>query len=133
MPNRERILLRELKGAILAAIKANLSWADVIVVSDYAKGLCNDRIIRMVVEMAAETGKASIIDPKRRDFAIYHDATLIKPNRRELTDATGVPCETDEEAEPPPLPRSPVRTQPFCSPARNAACRISSVTKGRCI
>ena len=85
--------------ALIDAIKDNLGSADVVVVSDYAKGLCSDRIIRTVIGKATEAGKASIIDPKRRDFAIYRDATLIKPNRRELTDATGLPCETDEEAE----------------------------------
>jgi D-beta-D-heptose 7-phosphate kinase/D-beta-D-heptose 1-phosphate adenosyltransferase len=53
----------------------------------------------MVIETAAEAGKATIIDPKRRDFSIYRDATLIKPNRRELADATGLPCETDQQAE----------------------------------
>jgi D-beta-D-heptose 7-phosphate kinase/D-beta-D-heptose 1-phosphate adenosyltransferase len=57
-----------------------LRWTNVAVVSNYAKGLCNERIIRLVIEMAAEAGKASIIDPKRRDFSIYRDATLIKPN-----------------------------------------------------
>jgi D-beta-D-heptose 7-phosphate kinase / D-beta-D-heptose 1-phosphate adenosyltransferase len=89
----------EVEESVFSAIKANLSTADVVVVSDYAKGLCNDRIIRMVIETAAEAGKASIIDPKRRDFSIYRDATLIKPNRRELADATGLPCETDQQAE----------------------------------
>ena len=52
-----------------------------VVVSDYAKGLCSDRIIRTVIGKATEAGKASIIDPKRRDFAIYRDATLIKRKR----------------------------------------------------
>src|SRR5262249_31669354 len=89
----------EIEETLIAAIKANLASVDVVVVSDYAKGLCSDRIIRSVIARAAEGGKASIIDPKRRDFAIYRGATLIKPNRRELTDATGLPCETDEQAE----------------------------------
>jgi D-beta-D-heptose 7-phosphate kinase / D-beta-D-heptose 1-phosphate adenosyltransferase len=89
----------EVEETVFSAIKTNLPMADVVVVSDYAKGLCNDRIIRMVIEIAAAAGKASIIDPKRRNFAIYRDATLIKPNRRELTDATGLPCETDQQAE----------------------------------
>jgi D-beta-D-heptose 7-phosphate kinase/D-beta-D-heptose 1-phosphate adenosyltransferase len=89
----------EVERAVASAIENNLSSADVVVVSDYAKGLCNDRVIRLVIEMAAEAGKASIIDPKQRDFAIYRNATLIKPNRRELTDATGLLCETDQQAE----------------------------------
>ncbi len=76
-----------------------MPWADAVVLSDYAKGLCNDRIIRMVIDAAAAADKASIIDPKRRDFSIYRNATLIKPNRRELSDATHLPCETDQQAE----------------------------------
>jgi D-beta-D-heptose 7-phosphate kinase/D-beta-D-heptose 1-phosphate adenosyltransferase len=89
----------EVEEAAVLAIENGLLSADVVVLSDYAKGLCNDRIIRAVIEKAAEAGKASIIDPKRRDFSIYRDATLIKPNRRELTDATHMPCEADEQAQ----------------------------------
>jgi len=89
----------EVEQAVVSAIENKLSSADVVVVSDYAKGLCNDRVIRLGIEMAAQAGKASIIDPKQRDFAIYRNATLIKPNRRELTDATGLPCKTDQQAE----------------------------------
>ena len=89
----------EIEEAIAAAIKEGLQWADVAVVSDYAKGVCNDCVIRSVIEVAAAAGKASIIDPKRRDLSIYRNATLIKPNRRELHDSTGMPCETDEQAE----------------------------------
>jgi D-beta-D-heptose 7-phosphate kinase/D-beta-D-heptose 1-phosphate adenosyltransferase len=89
----------DVEQAVASAIENNLSSADVVVVSDYAKGLCNDRVIRLVIEVAAKAGKASIIDPKRGDFSIYRNATMIKPNRRELTDATGLPCETDQQAE----------------------------------
>ena len=89
----------EVEQAVASAIENKLSSADVVVVSDYAKGLCNDRVIRLGIEMAAQAGKASIIDPKQRNFAIYRNATLIKPNRRELTDATGLPCKTDQQAE----------------------------------
>ena len=88
----------DVEEIVAAAIKDSLHWADVVVLSDYAKGLCNDRVIRTVIDAAASS-KASIIDPKRRDFSIYRDATLIKPNRRELTDATHLPCETDHQAE----------------------------------
>src|SRR5271166_477385 len=87
------------EGAIASAIQDCLPRADVAVLSDYAKGLCSDRIIRTVIGSAAGSRKASIIDPKRRDFSIYGSATLLKPNRRELTEATGLPCETDQQAE----------------------------------
>ena len=89
----------EVEEAACSAFKESLSWADAAILSDYAKGLCNDHIIRTVIDTAVAAGKASIIDPKQRDFTIYRNATLIKPNRRELTDATGLPCETDQQAE----------------------------------
>ena len=43
-------------------------------------------------------GKKVLVDPKRTDFGVYRGAFLITPNRKELTDATGLPCESDEEA-----------------------------------
>ena len=89
--NRGVNVASEVKEAVLAAINANLSSTDVVVVSDYA----NDRIIRMVIEFATGAGKASIIGPKRRDFAIYRDATLIKPNRCGLTNAIGAVLENE--------------------------------------
>jgi|SRR5271166_4648082 len=93
------VVATDVEEAVASAIKHNLSSADVVVLSDYAKGLCNDRIIRTVIDTAAGAGNASIIDPKRHDFSIYRDATLIKPNRRELADATHLPCETDQQTE----------------------------------
>ena len=39
----------EVEEAVATAIKTNLPSADVVVVSDYAKGLCNDRIVRMII------------------------------------------------------------------------------------
>ncbi|MBV9199565.1 MAG: D-glycero-beta-D-manno-heptose-7-phosphate kinase [Alphaproteobacteria bacterium] len=89
----------EVEDAVASAIRHSVRSADVVVLSDYAKGLCSDRIIRTVIDTAADAGKAAIIDPKRRDFSIYRDATLIKPNRRELAEATRLPCESDQQAE----------------------------------
>jgi D-beta-D-heptose 7-phosphate kinase/D-beta-D-heptose 1-phosphate adenosyltransferase len=51
-----------------------------------------------VIERAAAAGKKVLVDPKRMDFAIYRGAFVLTPNRKELTDATGLPCESDEEA-----------------------------------
>src|SRR5262249_20883334 len=33
------------------------------------------------------------------DWSVYRGASILTPNRRELTDATGLPCESDEQAE----------------------------------
>jgi D-beta-D-heptose 7-phosphate kinase/D-beta-D-heptose 1-phosphate adenosyltransferase len=88
----------EIEAEFLRVIGGAIDQADVIILSDYGKGVCSDVAIRTVIERANATGKKVLVDPKRTDLSIYHGAFVITPNRKELTDATGLPCETDEEA-----------------------------------
>ena len=80
--------------AALRAIEA----ADVVVLSDYGKGVLADGFLRRCLEAARAVGKTVIVDPKRSDYSAYRGATIITPNRKELTEATGLPCESDAEA-----------------------------------
>jgi D-beta-D-heptose 7-phosphate kinase/D-beta-D-heptose 1-phosphate adenosyltransferase len=88
----------EVEEHFLAVISKAIDAADVIILSDYGKGVCSDRAIRTVIDRSAAAGKKVLVDPKRNDLAIYRGAFAITPNRKELTEATGLPCETDEEA-----------------------------------
>ena len=82
---------------IAAALDA-IGRSEVVVISDYGKGFCSDRVLRAVLDGAAGLGKPVLVDPKRRDLAAYRGATILTPNRKELTEATGLPCESDAEA-----------------------------------
>jgi len=88
----------EIEADLLKAIEAAIDVADVIILSDYGKGVCSDRTIRAVIDRAAAVGKKVLVDPKRTDYSIYRGAFAITPNRKELTEATGLSCESDEEA-----------------------------------
>jgi D-beta-D-heptose 7-phosphate kinase/D-beta-D-heptose 1-phosphate adenosyltransferase len=87
------------EASLIAAIRAAVAQCDVVIVSDYAKGVCSDAVLRAAIEAAAAAKTPCLVDPKRSDFAVYRGATLIKPNRRELADATGLAAETDQEVE----------------------------------
>jgi len=87
-----------LEGECIRAALGAIDAADVVVLSDYNKGVCSDRMVSAVIEHAARTGKQVLVDPKRRDFSVYRGASILTPNRKELTEATGMPCETDEQA-----------------------------------
>lgn len=89
-PDTEAETVRAARGAIDAS--------DVVVLSDYNKGVCSDRVVRAVIDHAAAAGKRVIVDPKRRDLSVYRGASILTPNRKELTEATGLPCETDAQA-----------------------------------
>ena len=66
-----------------------------IVLSDYAKGALTPGLVRAVIDAANKAGKPVIVDPKAKDYSIYAGATLIKPNRKELADATRMAAITD--------------------------------------
>jgi D-beta-D-heptose 7-phosphate kinase/D-beta-D-heptose 1-phosphate adenosyltransferase len=74
-----------------------LPRAGAVVLSDYAKGALTPRVIRAVIDAANENGKPVVVDPKGRDYGIYHGATLITPNRQELADATRSAAQSDDE------------------------------------
>jgi D-beta-D-heptose 7-phosphate kinase/D-beta-D-heptose 1-phosphate adenosyltransferase len=80
------------------AVRDAIDATDVAIISDYGKGMCSDRLLRLAIGHAKEKGKTILVDPKRRDLSIYAGASILTPNRKELTDATGLPCQTDDEA-----------------------------------
>jgi D-beta-D-heptose 7-phosphate kinase / D-beta-D-heptose 1-phosphate adenosyltransferase len=73
-----------------------LPRADIVLLSDYAKGVLTARVIRNVIDAARKLGKRVIVDPKSPNLAIYRGATLLKPNRKEFAEATRSRLDTDQ-------------------------------------
>lgn len=83
--------------AILETTSSALSHCDIVIVSDYGKGVLCNGLARKVIAMANEQNIPVIVDPKGTDYSIYAGATLVTPNRRELSAATGSSTQTNEE------------------------------------
>lgn len=81
--------------ALIAGIEAWIEQADVLLLSDYAKGTLGRPVISRAIELARARGIPVFVDPKSPDVARYHGATCIKPNARELAAASGLPVEDD--------------------------------------
>jgi D-beta-D-heptose 7-phosphate kinase / D-beta-D-heptose 1-phosphate adenosyltransferase len=84
---------------LIAAFSAALPECSIVLLSDYAKGVLSGDLAQEFIRAGRASGKAVIVDPKGNDFARYRGATLIKPNLRELGDATGLPVAGDEAQE----------------------------------
>jgi D-beta-D-heptose 7-phosphate kinase/D-beta-D-heptose 1-phosphate adenosyltransferase len=84
---------------VLAAIRSALEDADVMVLSDYRKGMLTDGVLASALAEARGAGVPVIADPKRDDFAAYAGVALLKPNAAELAAATQQMCESDEDVE----------------------------------
>ena len=74
---------------MLEKIDARLKETDIVLLSDYGKGLFDDRFTPVVIEHARKAGCKVIVDPKTADYSIYRGATLVKPNRKEFEEVTG--------------------------------------------
>src|ERR1700751_6199466 len=78
----------EIEQKLIDTILPQLKRADIVLLSDYAKGVLTARVIRNVIDAARKAGKRVIVDPKSPNFAIYRGATLLTPNRKEFSEAT---------------------------------------------
>ena len=83
--------------ALLRALDKALAEADVLVLSDYGKGVLSDAVLAAAIQRARAANIPIIADPKRSDLTVYDGVDFLKPNRAELAGATGMPCGTDDQ------------------------------------
>jgi D-beta-D-heptose 7-phosphate kinase/D-beta-D-heptose 1-phosphate adenosyltransferase len=69
---------------------AHLHENDVVVVSDYGKGMITPDFLHALAEARAERPFLLVIDPKKENFPHYRGASLVTPNRDEASQASGV-------------------------------------------
>ena len=69
---------------LLDTFVAALDEADLVILSDYAKGAVPPSLIAEVISYARNSGKTVVVDPKLADFGAYAGASLLTPNLAEL-------------------------------------------------
>src|ERR1700733_5506492 len=86
----------DVEQKLIDAILPLLPRVDIVLLSDYAKGVLTARVLRNVIDAARKLGKRVIVDPKNTNFAIYRGATLLTPNRKEFAEATRIRAHTEQ-------------------------------------
>src|SRR6185437_2991169 len=85
----------DIEQKLIEAILPLIARADIVLLSDYAKGVLTARVIRNTIDTSRKLGKRVIVDPKSANLAIYRGATLLTPNRKEFAEATRSRADTD--------------------------------------
>jgi len=85
------------RAMLIAHFRAALARADIVILSDYGKGMLLDGVAGELISICREAGKPALVDPKGRDYARYAGATAITPNRKELGEAVGRSVFADDE------------------------------------
>lgn len=68
----------------------NIEKPDVVILEDYNKGILTSEIIEKTIAICNEKGIPTAIDPKRKNFFSYKNATLFKPNLSEAITALNI-------------------------------------------
>ncbi|MFT0850924.1 D-glycero-beta-D-manno-heptose-7-phosphate kinase [Achromobacter sp. F4_2707] len=72
---------------LIQDMRSIVAGHDIVVLSDYAKG-CLDRV-QELIKVCREAGVPVLVDPKGHEYARYTGATMITPNRLEMSQAVG--------------------------------------------
>ena len=76
--------------AILSVFKKIVNNYDVILLSDYGKGVLTFELTESLISVANENKKKLLVDPKGLDYSKYRGAYLLTPNKKEAGEATNL-------------------------------------------
>jgi D-beta-D-heptose 7-phosphate kinase/D-beta-D-heptose 1-phosphate adenosyltransferase len=83
---------------LLAGIGRCMDEIDLVLVSDYNKGVCKGDLFPRLIELANKAGVPVVADPvKDADYCRYAGCTCITPNRAEAARALGTRIATPQE------------------------------------
>lgn len=57
---------------------------DVLIFEDYNKGVLKENVVQRITAHCNEIGIVTAVDPKQKNFLVYKDITIFKPNLKEV-------------------------------------------------
>lgn len=84
---------------LLDQIESNLSSCDVIVLSDYLKGVMTEQVVSRTIQLATTKDIPVVANPKPSSAAFYRSACLLSLNRAEARMLLGVEVTADSASD----------------------------------
>lgn len=82
---------------IINKVREGIAGYDVVLISDYLKGVLTNKVLEEVIKCCRENNKVVIVDPKGDDYKKYKGANIIKPNKKEAAIATHIKIATVDD------------------------------------
>lgn len=87
----------DLQDVLLKNLELSIEKFDIVLVSDYLKGLLTERFLQKIIRVCKQNKKKVIIDIKGGNLRKYKGAYLLKPNKSELSEI--LKCKISSEGE----------------------------------
>jgi len=84
---------------ILSLLKTIIFKYDVILISDYGKGVLTVELTKEIIKVAKIKKKRVLVDPKGQDFSKYKGSFLLTPNKKEAGLATKIEIKNKQSLE----------------------------------
>ena len=81
---------------IIKLFKNNLSKYDVILLSDYGKGVLTEYLTKEFIKLSNSNNKKVLVDPKGNNYKKYSGAYLLTPNKKEAINASKIQIKDNE-------------------------------------
>jgi D-beta-D-heptose 7-phosphate kinase/D-beta-D-heptose 1-phosphate adenosyltransferase len=78
------------ENTLIKKLKENISKYEVILVSDYGKGVLTSKVTKILIQEANANNIKVLVDPKGNDYSKYKGAYLLTPNKKEASEATKI-------------------------------------------
>ena len=75
----------------LAWLDEKLPEVDAVIIEDYAKGFLTQELVDAITQRVTARGIPVTVDPNPGNPLRWHQATTVKPNRKEAFEAAGIP------------------------------------------
>lgn len=92
---REKIS-KDTQMIMLNYIRERIDQFKIIIISDYAKGVITQELVKELSNITSSRSIKIVVDPKPRHFRYYRDVSVITPNSHEASLASGIEIEDDE-------------------------------------
>lgn len=89
----------DIQNELINTLQRLVRESDIVIVSDYAKGMVTKEVMEKLKEAANSEGKKIIIDPRPQNKDLYAGSYLITPNNKEACQMAKKYIDTEEEFE----------------------------------
>ena len=89
----------DLVDDLIKKISEHIENIDGVIISDYAKGVCSEVLLKKVIEISNNSNIPIFVDPKGIDWGKYKNTNLITPNIKEAETVLGKNLVNDQDFE----------------------------------
>ena len=82
---------------ILLFIEKNIGSFDAVAISDYAKGVITESLMKRLKEICKKNDKIIVVDPKPKHKDLYKNVDLVTPNHTEAHEISNIEMEDEDK------------------------------------